>query len=121
MRRGNVWSNAVRSSRIRESVAAPPETTRSIDCKRSVKRGCRTTALTCGAPFFVYMLPLPFPHKTMHGQFSWYDLMTPDAGPATRFYPAVVGWGTEEWDQGKYTMWTAGGVPFAGINPISAE
>ena len=57
----------------------------------------------------------------MHGQFSWYDLMTPDAGPATKFYPAVTGWGTEEWDQAKYTMWTVGDRAFAGINPISPE
>ena len=57
----------------------------------------------------------------MHGQFSWYDLMTPDAAPAQKFYPAVTGWGTEEWDRAQYTMWTAAGVPFAGINPISPE
>jgi len=57
----------------------------------------------------------------MHGQFSWYDLMTPDAGPAKKFYPTVTGWGTEEWDQAPYTMWTTSAGPFAGINPISAE
>jgi len=57
----------------------------------------------------------------MHGQFSWYDLMTPDSAAAKKFYPSVTGWSTEEWDKGDYTMWTAVGVPFAGMNPISPE
>lgn len=57
----------------------------------------------------------------MHGQFSWYDLMTPDSAAAKKFYPSVTGWSTEEWDKADYTMWTAGGVPFGGMNPISPE
>jgi predicted enzyme related to lactoylglutathione lyase len=57
----------------------------------------------------------------MHGQFSWYDLMTPDSAAAKKFYPPVTGWGTEEWDKADYSMWTAGGVPFGGMNPISPE
>ena len=57
----------------------------------------------------------------MHGQFSWYDLMTPDAAASKRFYPAVTGWGTEEWDKADYTMWTAGGAPMGGMNPITPE
>ena len=57
----------------------------------------------------------------MHGQFSWYDLMTANPAAAKRFYPAVTGWGLEEWDQADYTMWTASGVPLGGINPITPE
>jgi uncharacterized protein len=57
----------------------------------------------------------------MHGQFSWYDLMTPDSAAAKKFYPSVTDWGTEEWDKADYTMWTAGGVPMGGINPITPE
>lgn len=57
----------------------------------------------------------------MHGQFSWYDLMTPDAAPATKFYPAVVGWETQEWDVAAYTMWTADGEAIGGINLMTAE
>jgi predicted enzyme related to lactoylglutathione lyase len=57
----------------------------------------------------------------MHGQFSWYDLMTPDPAASKKFYPAVTGWGTEEWDKAAYTMWTAGGVPLGGMNPITPE
>jgi predicted enzyme related to lactoylglutathione lyase len=57
----------------------------------------------------------------MHGQFSWYDLMTPDVAASKKFYPGVTAWRTEEWDVAEYTMWTAAGVPFAGMNPISPE
>jgi predicted enzyme related to lactoylglutathione lyase len=57
----------------------------------------------------------------MHGQFSWYDLMTPDSAVAKKFYPAVTGWSTEEWDKADYTMWTARGAPFGGMNPITPE
>lgn len=57
----------------------------------------------------------------MHGQFSWYDLMTPDPSAAKKFYPSVTNWGTEEWDKAEYTMWTAGGAPMGGINPITPE
>src|SRR6476659_2614875 len=77
-------------------------------------------ALPCGAPFCCSIVVHPLP-PTMHGQFSWYDLLTPDAAPATKFYPAVTGWGTQEWDKSPYTMWTAAGRPMGGINPITPE
>lgn len=57
----------------------------------------------------------------MHGQFAWYDLMTPDTAASKKFYPQVTSWGTEDWDKAEYTMWTAVGVPFAGITAISPE
>lgn len=50
----------------------------------------------------------------MHGQFVWYELTTPDVGAAIRFYPPFTGWGTQPFDN-DYTMWTTGGVPFAGL------
>lgn len=59
------------------------------------------------------------------GRFVWYDLMTPDAESAQRFYPAVVGWGTARFEAAgsPYTMWTrAGGGPetsIGGIQPMS--
>jgi len=56
----------------------------------------------------------------MHGQFSWYDLMTPDQSASTKFYRNVAGWDTEDW-KGAYTMWTTKGAPFAGMNPITPE
>lgn len=51
----------------------------------------------------------------MHGQFVWYELMTSNAAGAKAFYPAVAGWGTEDWPRSQYTMWTAGGIPLGGI------
>lgn len=51
----------------------------------------------------------------MHGQFVWYELMTSNAAAARGFYPAVAGWGTEDWPHSQYTMWTSGGIPLGGI------
>lgn len=48
----------------------------------------------------------------MHGQFAWYELVTPDVEAAKAFYGAVVGW-TFEGDGPDYTIASAGrrGVP----------
>ena len=56
----------------------------------------------------------------MHGQFVWYELTTPDVDAARKFYPPITGWGTQQFDK-DYTMWTTGGVPFAGIFRLGAE
>jgi hypothetical protein len=56
----------------------------------------------------------------MHGQFTWYELTTPDVDAAIAFYPRFTGWGTQAFDQ-DYTMWTMGGVPFAGIFRLTDE
>lgn len=56
----------------------------------------------------------------MHGQFVWYELTTPDTAAARKFYPAITGWGTQEFDK-DYTMWTTRGVPFAGIFRLGPE
>jgi len=57
----------------------------------------------------------------MHGQFAWYDLVTPDVAGAKKFYPSVTGWGTMPWADGAYTMWAAHDQPLGGIAPISPE
>lgn len=56
----------------------------------------------------------------MHGQFVWYELTTPDVDAAQEFYPRFTGWGTQQFDK-DYTMWTTGGVPFAGIFRLGPE
>ena len=56
----------------------------------------------------------------MNGQFVWYELTTPDVEAAQKFYPRVAGWGTQAFDR-DYTMWTSGGVPFAGLFELSDE
>jgi predicted enzyme related to lactoylglutathione lyase len=56
----------------------------------------------------------------MHGQFVWYELTTPDAEAAKKFYPRFTGWGTQPFDK-DYDMWTTGGVPFAGVFRLTQQ
>jgi predicted enzyme related to lactoylglutathione lyase len=39
------------------------------------------------------------------GRFVWYELLTTDTKAAMAFYGEVVGWKTEAWEGGHYTMW----------------
>ena len=61
----------------------------------------------------------------MHGQFVWYDLMTSDAASSKKFYAAVVGWKTMEWEGSTpdqpYTLWTRAGTPLGGVAQFSDE
>lgn len=54
------------------------------------------------------------------GRFVWHELMTTDPAAAAKFYKEVVGWGTTESDMPgmKYTMFTAGEIPMAGLMPM---
>lgn len=56
----------------------------------------------------------------MHGQFIWYELTTPDVDAAKKFYPRFTGWGVQPFDK-DYTMFTSGGVPFAGLFRLTDE
>jgi predicted enzyme related to lactoylglutathione lyase len=56
----------------------------------------------------------------MHGQFVWYELISPDPDGAKKFYSPITGWGTQAFDK-DYTMWTTGGAPFAGLYRLSPE
>ena len=61
----------------------------------------------------------------MHGRFTWYELYTTDVAAAKRYYPAITGWGVERWGESEsddpYEMWTAGGVPFAGLMALTPD
>ena len=57
----------------------------------------------------------------MSGQFVWYELMTSDSSSALKFYPAVTGWGTDEFDKVQNTMWTADDVPLGGVVQLTPE
>lgn len=48
--------------------------------------------------------------------FIWHEIYTPDVEATKSFYGKVLGWTTSEMDMGdfKYTMFAAGGEPFAG-------
>lgn len=59
-----------------------------------------------------------------HGQFSWVDLMTPDAGAAKAFYGALFEWSHVDMptDQGgAYTQFESQGLPVAGLGEMSDE
>ena len=56
----------------------------------------------------------------MHGQFVWYELLTPDTDAAKKFYSSFTGWGTQAFDK-DYTMWTTAGAPFAGLYRLGPE
>lgn len=56
----------------------------------------------------------------MHGQFTWYELTTPDVDAAKRFYAKFTNWGTQAFDS-TYTMFTTGGAPVAGIFRLNDE
>jgi len=56
----------------------------------------------------------------MHGQFAWYELISPDPDGARKFYQPLTNWGTQPFDK-DYTMWTTSGAPFAGLYRLSPE
>lgn len=56
----------------------------------------------------------------MHGQFVWYELMTPDAEASKKFYRPLTGWSTQQFDK-DYAMWTLANVPVGGIFQLGAE
>ncbi len=55
--------------------------------------------------------------------FFWYELMTTDLAAAEKFYPAVVGWTTQEFPQPdmRYVVVNAGGVGIGGLMTIPKE
>ena len=52
------------------------------------------------------------------GRFIWYDLLTTEPEAAIAFYGEVVGWKTQRWEEGQYTMWVSGQGPLGGTMPL---
>lgn len=52
--------------------------------------------------------------QNIHGDFIWYELMTPDAAAAQAFYGPVIGWTVSEMGP-DYQLWNIEGVPVAGL------
>jgi predicted enzyme related to lactoylglutathione lyase len=52
-----------------------------------------------------------------HGQFVWYELMTPDTAAAEKFYATIMGWTPSEVSGGPmpYTLFSVGDAPSAGM------
>lgn len=55
------------------------------------------------------------------GRFVWHELMTTDVKGAIAFYSEVVGWKTEAWEGGGYTMWQSPQGMMGGVNPLPEE
>jgi uncharacterized protein len=55
-------------------------------------------------------------HMTTNtGRFVWYELLTTDPKAAQAFYTEVIGWKTQAWEQGAYTMWVGAQGPLGGV------
>lgn len=63
-------------------------------------------------------------NRNPHGEFIWYELMTPDPDSAVRFYRAVLGWKDRSAgeEMGGYRILSTGGADVGGImTPPSAS
>lgn len=68
--------------------------------------------------------PQPGPYlSTVAGAVSWVELMTRTPGDATSFYREVFGWDamTEDAAGTRYTVFSLGGEPVAGMLPTAAD
>ena len=63
--------------------------------------------------------------RPVHGEFCWYEVMTPDADGTKKFYTDLFGWQTEGTTEHggdePYTMFKAGDRPVAGIAPMPGD
>jgi predicted enzyme related to lactoylglutathione lyase len=55
------------------------------------------------------------------GRFVWHELLTSDPKAAAAFYTDVVGWKTQAYDKGDYTMWVAEQGPLGGLMVLPEE
>src|SRR5258708_24313678 len=55
------------------------------------------------------------------GRFVWHELLTTDPQAALPFYSDVVGWKTQPWESGEYTMWVGGEGPLGGTMKLPDE
>jgi predicted enzyme related to lactoylglutathione lyase len=62
----------------------------------------------------------PPPTMPAVGTFCWETLVTPGVDAAVKFYGWVLGLGTAPTPDGAMTMFTAGGVPVADVQPAGA-
>jgi predicted enzyme related to lactoylglutathione lyase len=56
-----------------------------------------------------------------NGRFVWYELMTSDPKAAISFYEEVIGWKTQAWEGGEYTMFVGSQGPLGGTMKLPEE
>ena len=55
------------------------------------------------------------------GRFVWYELLTTDPKAAISFYTQVIGWKTQPYEAGDYTMWTSAQGPLGGVMTLPEQ
>jgi uncharacterized protein len=55
------------------------------------------------------------------GLFVWYEHLTGDVPAAIAFYSEVVGWKTQPFGEGDYTMWVGSQGPLGGVMRLPEE
>jgi predicted enzyme related to lactoylglutathione lyase len=55
------------------------------------------------------------------GRFVWYELLTSDPKAAIAFYTETIGWKTQPWENGDYTMWVGSQGPLGGTMKLPPE
>jgi len=58
---------------------------------------------------------------TNTGRFVWYELLTTDPKGAIAFYTDVIGWKTQPWETGEYTMWVGSQGPLGGVMTLPED
>jgi predicted enzyme related to lactoylglutathione lyase len=56
--------------------------------------------------------------NTNTGRFVWYELLTSDVPGAIAFYTETVGWKTQAWETGDYTMFVGSQGPLGGLTRL---
>lgn len=56
-----------------------------------------------------------------NGRVVWYELLTSDVRGAIAFYTEVIGWKTQVWETGDYTMWASAQGPLGGVTQLPEQ
>jgi predicted enzyme related to lactoylglutathione lyase len=59
--------------------------------------------------------------NTNNGHFVWHEHLTKDPKAAIAFYSEVVGWKTQQFGEGPYTMWVGSQGPLGGVMQLPEE
>jgi predicted enzyme related to lactoylglutathione lyase len=55
------------------------------------------------------------------GRFVWHELLTTDPKSAGAFFSKIIGWKTQPWDEGRYTLFVSGKRQDAGLMALPEE
>jgi uncharacterized protein len=55
------------------------------------------------------------------GRFVWHELLTTDPKSAGAFFSKIIGWKTQPWDEGRYTLFVSGKRQDAGLMAVPED